>query len=111
MGRTWVSGGGGIARKLSRRKFLTVGGAGLAGAALLGVSGCGSEQGGGAEEVVFSFFPDPSGSVQVLIDRFNEENEGGVQVRLREMPADSGQHFDQLNTEFQSGEINIDVIG
>jgi multiple sugar transport system substrate-binding protein len=111
MGRTGVSGGGGIARKLSRRKFLKVGGAGLAGAALLGVSGCGSEQGGGAEEVVFSFFPDPSGSVQVLIDRFNEENEGGVQVRLREMPADSGQHFDQLNTEFQSGEINIDVIG
>ncbi len=111
MGRTWVSGGGGIARKLSRRKFLKVGGAGLAGAALLGVSGCGSEQGGGAEEVVFSFFPDPSGSVQALIDRFNEENEGGVQVRLREMPADSGQHFDQLNTEFQSGEINIDVIG
>ncbi len=111
MGRTGVSGGGGIARKLSRRKFLKVGGAGLAGAALLGVSGCGGEQGGGAEEVVFSFFPDPSGSVQALIDRFNEENEGGVQVRLREMPADSGQHFDQLNTEFQSGEINIDVIG
>ncbi len=88
MGRTGVSGGGGIARKLSRRKFLKVGGAGLAGAALLGVSGCGGEQGGGAEEVVFSFFPDPSGSVQALIDRFNEENEGGVQVRLREIRAD-----------------------
>jgi multiple sugar transport system substrate-binding protein len=27
------------------------------------------------------------------------------------MPADSGQHFDQLNTEFQSGESGIDVIG
>ncbi|CAA9440783.1 MAG: Maltodextrin ABC transporter, substrate-binding protein MdxE [uncultured Rubrobacteraceae bacterium] len=109
MGRTWVSGRGGIARKLSRREFLKVGGAGLAGAAILGSSGCGGGQGGGAEEIVFSFFPDPSGSVQALIDRFNEENE--VQVRLREMPADSGQHFDQLNTEFQSGEINIDVIG
>ena len=27
------------------------------------------------------------------------------------MPADSGQHFDQLNTEFQSGESGTDVIG
>lgn len=27
------------------------------------------------------------------------------------MPADSGQHFDQLNTEFQGGENSIDVIG
>ncbi|MBA4115922.1 MAG: ABC transporter substrate-binding protein [Rubrobacter sp.] len=111
MGKMWVSGDEGIARKLSRREFLKVGGAGLAGAALLGVSGCGGGQGGSGAEIVFSFFPDPSGSVQALIDRFNEENEGGAQVRLREMPADSGQHFDQLNTEFQSGEINIDVIG
>ncbi len=60
---------------------------------------------------MFSFFPDPTGSVQRLIDRFNEENGGGFQVRLREMPADSDQHFDQLNTEFQSGENSMDVIG
>ena len=69
---------------------------------MLGLSGCGGggQGGGGTEEVVFSFFPDPTGSVQRYIDRFNRENEGGVTVRLREMPADSGQHFDQLNTEF-----------
>ena len=49
--------------------------------------------------------------MQALIDRFNEESKVGVQVRLREMRADSGQHLDQFDAEFQSGEINIDVIG
>ena len=103
-----------VGRRVSRRQFLKMGGAGLAGVALLGAPGCGGGGqggGGGAAEVVFSFFPDPTGSVQGLIDRFNRENEGEIAVRLREMPADSGQHFDQLNTEFQSGETSIDVIG
>jgi multiple sugar transport system substrate-binding protein len=101
-----------ICKDISRRDFLKIGGAGLAGAALLGVAGCGGGgEVGGATELTFSFFPDRTGSVQALIDQFNSENEGEIQVTLREMPADSGQHFDQLNTEFQSGEINIDVIG
>jgi len=72
-----------------------MGAGGFAGAALLGVAGCGGGgQGGGGTEVVFSFFTDPTGSVQGLIDRFNRENGDGISVRLREMPADSGQHFD-----------------
>lgn len=114
MGKKGASGGRSFAGGgISRREFLKVGGTGLAGAALLGIAGCGGGGGGagGATELTFSFFPDPSGSVQALIDQFNSENEGEIQVSLREMPADSGQHFDQLNTEFQSGEINIDVIG
>ena len=99
-------------RGLSRRGFLRMGAGSLAGVALLGAAGCGGMQSGsGGEELVFSFFPDPTGSVQDLIDRFNEENGDGIRVRLREMPADSGQHFDQLNTEFQGGENSIDVIG
>ncbi len=83
-------------RGIPRRKFLKMGAGGLAGAALLGVAGCGGGQEGSGNEVVFSFFPDPTGSVQGLIDRFNRENGEGISVRLREMPADSGQHFDQL---------------
>jgi multiple sugar transport system substrate-binding protein len=101
-----------VGRRIPRRRFRQMGAGGLAGAALLGVAGCGGGgQGGGETEVVFSFFPDPTGSVQRLIERFNRENGDGISVRLREMPADSGQHFDQLNTEFQSGESGIDVIG
>lgn len=98
-------------RSMGRRDFIKLGGAGLAGAALLGVAGCGGGGEADGNEIVFSFFPDPTGSVQRLIDRFNEENGEGVRVKLREMPADSGQHFDQLNTQFQSGETSIDVIG
>ncbi|MDP9425223.1 MAG: ABC transporter substrate-binding protein [Actinomycetota bacterium] len=101
-----------MGKKIGRREFIKLGGAGLAGAALLGVAGCsgGGGSGAGGNEIVFSFFPDPTGSVQKLIDRFNEQNQG-ITVKLREMPADSGQHFDQLNTQFQSGETSIDVIG
>ena len=112
------NGGGGRRRrpyagkKIGRRDFIKLGGAGLAGAALLGVAGCGGGDGdAGGDEVVFSFFPDPTGSVQKLIDRFNEENGDGIRVRLREMPADSGQHFDQLNAQFQAGETRVAVIG
>ena len=46
-----------------------------------------------------------------MIDEFNSRNEGQIQTTYREMPADSGQHFDQLKTEFQSGSGDIDVIG
>lgn len=112
MGRASGERGIFVVRKISRREFLRVSGAGLAGAALLGSAGCGGGSGqGGGSDIVFSLFPDPSGSVQALIDQFNQENQGNISVTLREMPADSGQHFDQLNTEFQSGEIGIDVIG
>ena len=98
-------------KKIGRRDFLKLGGASLAGAALLGATGCGGSSSDAAgDEIVFSLFPDPTGSVQGLVDRFNREN-GGIRVKLREMPADSGQHFDQLNTEFQSGEASVDVIG
>ena len=98
-------------RKMSRRGFIKLGGASLAGAALLGGTGCGAGGGGGENEIIFSFFPDPTGSVQRLVDLFNEENADGIRVKVREMPADSGQHFDALNAQFQSGETSIDVIG
>lgn len=95
-------------RGLSRREFLKLSGAGLAGAALLGAAGCG---GGGGGNLVFSAGPDDAGTLEEIVNRFNEQNENGIQVEYREMPADSGEHFDQLRTELQAGASPIDVIG
>nr|MBA4116727.1 ABC transporter substrate-binding protein [Rubrobacter sp.] len=67
--------------------------------------------GGGGGEFTFSFGPDPSGTLQELVDRFNTEYEGQYTASLREMPADTGQYFDQVRTEFQAGGGDIDLIG
>ncbi|MDP8939738.1 MAG: ABC transporter substrate-binding protein [Actinomycetota bacterium] len=112
--RRGSSSGRGNRRGLSRRDFLKLSGAGLAGAALLGAAGCSGgdeEQGGGVTNLVFSFGPDPSGNLQEVISRFNEEYQGEIQVEYREMPSDTGEYFNQLRTELQAGASPIDVIG
>jgi ABC-type glycerol-3-phosphate transport system substrate-binding protein len=100
---------------MSRRNFLRVGGAGLAGAAFVVVTGCGSGGGSGSEGGVktftFSFGPDASGSLQELVRRFNEKYEGRYQAEYREMPADTGQYFNKIRNEFQAGASNIDLVG
>lgn len=99
--------------RLSRRDFLKLSGAGLAGAALLGTAGCGGggEQASGVTNLVFSFAPDPSGTLDEVVRRFNEEYQGEIQAEYRQMPADTGGYFNQLRTEFQSGASPVDVIG
>ncbi|MDP8950559.1 MAG: twin-arginine translocation signal domain-containing protein, partial [Actinomycetota bacterium] len=87
-------------RRINRRDFLKMSGAGLAGAALLGASGCG---GGGEASgpLIFSMGPDADGSIAKLINNFNKQSD--LKARHREMPADTGQYYDQLRTEFQAG--------
>ncbi len=96
----------------SRRQFLKLGGAGLAGVTLLGAAGCGGDQqeGDGPVQLVFSHGPEESGVLRQQLDEFNQQREGEIQVEWREMPADSGQYFDQLRTEFQAGGGEIDVV-
>jgi multiple sugar transport system substrate-binding protein len=98
-------------RKLNRRDFLKMSGAGLAGAALLGASGCGGG-GGGSGNVIFSMGPDDANKTYTkLVEKFNEQHKGEFQVTVRAMPADTGQYFDKLRTEFQAGGGDIDVLG
>ena len=106
-----VGGSGALAgRGISRREFLKIGGAGLAGAALLGAAGCGGGGGGGEGNIILAMGTDSSGTLQPLVDKFNQQNRG-FKVTYREMPTDTGQFFDQLRTEFQAGASEIDVIG
>jgi multiple sugar transport system substrate-binding protein len=101
---------------MNRRDFLKLSGAGVLGASLL--SSCSRVTSGftGAETVpegtlVFSHGPDASGTVPKIIDKFNKENSDGISVLFREAPADSGQYFDKLRTEFQAGGGGtIDII-
>ncbi len=99
------------ARRLSRRDFLRVGGAGLAGASLLGVAGCGGgQQQGGATRIVFTSAPDDTGTTQKLVQKFNDQNKGKYNVIFREGSADTGQRFDQIRTQMQAGGGDLDVI-
>jgi multiple sugar transport system substrate-binding protein len=87
-------------------------GAGLVGAALLGggaLGGCGPEKTEGPVRLIFSHGED-TGILRRQISRFNERNRGEIEVELRLAPADTGQYFEKLKTEFQSGEANVDVI-
>ena len=96
---------------VSRREFLKLGGAGLAGMAMLGAAGCGGEGGGqGGTQLTLTFGPDQSGGLQTLVDRFNKENKGEIQVQWRQAAAASDEYFDQIRTELQSGSANVDVI-
>jgi multiple sugar transport system substrate-binding protein len=89
---------------------LKLGGAGLAGVALLGASGCGGGGGGGSGNIILSHGPEQSGVLQKQLDAFNKQHKGEIQVEWRQMPVDTGQYFDQLRTEFQAGGGDIDVI-
>jgi multiple sugar transport system substrate-binding protein len=95
-------------RKLNRRDFLKMGGAGLAGAALLGAVGCGG--GAGSSKLIFSM-GSPIPAYTALINKFNKEHKGETEATLREMPSNATTHYDKLRTEFQAGGGDIDVIG
>jgi len=98
-------------RELSRRAFLKVGGAGLAGAALLGASGCGGgEQSGGATELYFTAPADLTGTTSKLISQFNEKNKGEYEVIFREGNTDTGERLNKLRTQLQAGGEELDII-
>jgi multiple sugar transport system substrate-binding protein len=98
-------------RELSRRDFLKVGGAGLAGAALLGTAGCGGgEQSGGATELYYHAPTDTTGTTPKLIGQFNEKYKGKYKVIFQRGNSDTGQRLDKLRTQFQAGGEGIDII-
>lgn len=104
-----------IRRRYSRRDFLKMGGAGLAGAALLGTAGCGGGGNGGGDSSSIVFTYGASGQedrriVRELVDRFNQENENGIQVEFRQASQVTDEYFRSLVSDFQAGGGDADVI-
>ncbi|MEJ7843678.1 MAG: ABC transporter substrate-binding protein, partial [Rubrobacter sp.] len=97
-------------RRFNRRDFLKMGGAGLAGAALLGTAGCGGGGGAFNGEITVGFGREASGTLQKLIDQFNKQSKD-VKANWRVMPSDTGQYFDQLRTQFQAQDGSLTLIG
>src|SRR4028118_1136927 len=106
-GRGAGAGGGGSA--LCCREGGVLAGAPVRGGGL--VAGCESgESSGGAVEVTLGFIPDEAGGLQTLLDRFNKQHKGEIQVKWRQMPASSAEFFEQMQAELQSGKSTMDVI-
>ena len=98
-------------RLFNRRDFLKMGGAGLAGATLLGAAGCGGGGGGSFNgEITVGFGREASGTLQKLIDKFNKQSKD-IKVTWRKMPSDTNQYFDQLRTQFQAQDASLTLIG
>jgi multiple sugar transport system substrate-binding protein len=104
-----------MAGGVSRRDFLKLGGA--AGAALVAGSACKDLASGfvststaGPNTLVLSKGPDDTGTLAKVIAKFNKEDHP-FKVKWEVTPADTGQYFDKMRTQFQVGSTTIDVIG
>lgn len=102
-------------KNYSRRDFLKLGGAGLAGTALLGAAGCGGsgDDGGGGNNIVFAYGAtgeEDLRTVRELIDRFNSENESGITVEFQQRSEITDEYFRSLVSDFQAGSAEVDVI-
>jgi multiple sugar transport system substrate-binding protein len=94
---------------VSRREFLKLTGAGVAGAALLPACGgfSGGGEGGSSNTLIFSHGPEDTGALKALLDRFNKSH--NYKVKWQVAPADTGAYFDKMRTELQAG-TGPDVI-
>lgn len=100
-----------VGGRTSRREFLMLGGSGLAGMSLLGLSVCGGDsEGTAASDVVLSVRPDLEALVNNQLKAFNAEKGSDLHASALIMPADTGQYFDRVLTQFQAGGTEMDVI-
>jgi multiple sugar transport system substrate-binding protein len=65
---------------------------------------------GSATEIIFASASDDTGTVQRLIEAFNESNRGNIRVKWREMSRESDAHRRELVKELSSRRSAIDLI-
>ncbi|MGI9122793.1 MAG: ABC transporter substrate-binding protein, partial [Rubrobacter sp.] len=92
-------------RALSRTEFLRLGGAGLAGAALLGTAGCGGSQGGGEVIKYLTETPETTtlerAAIEIQVNRFQDQNPKYTLERESIAPDDL---LTVIKTRLQSGQ-------
>jgi len=99
-----------VASTVSRRDFLKTGAASLAGATLLGGSGPYVHANSQAVEISYAWGPDDSGTLQPIIDDFNREHEGEIQVSWHLMPRASDAFYRQLVSDFEANAADYAVF-
>jgi multiple sugar transport system substrate-binding protein len=94
--------------RTSRRDFLKLSGTTVAGAAVFGYAACGGDS-GGDNELILGATPDYESIINPMVRRYNAKH-GDPKVTVRMYPADTGQYFDRLRTQFQAGSSDLDVF-
>lgn len=94
---------------ITRRDFFRHSSTGLAGAALLGLpfQARGSST---PTHLHFSFAPDDSGTLSLLLETFNQDHEE-TRVTWRVMPRESDAYFRQIRSDLLAESGEIDIIG
>ena len=92
---------------MKRRKFISLTGAGIAGSTLLSAAPIKIQ--GTPVRLTFGHGPDDSGTIQTVIDKFNEQHKGQISVRWQVMPRLSNLQHQRLVSDFnvESGEIEV----
>ena len=62
-------------------------------------------------EITFAFGADDSGTIQSLVDKFNQENEGKIKVSWKETSRFSNEFYQQVVADFIEETPSMDVIG
>jgi trehalose/maltose transport system substrate-binding protein len=92
----------------NRRDFLKIGGTTVAGVAVFGLSACGGSS-GSDDELILGATPDYESIIKPMIARWNKQSDG-PKATVRMYPADTGQYFDRLRTQFQAGDSDLDLF-
>ncbi len=92
---------------MKRRKFISLSGAGIAGSTLLNAMPVKIQ--GTPIRLTFGHGPDDSGTIQAIIDQFNEKHKGEISVRWKVMNRLSNAMHNQLVSDFnvESGEVEV----